>query len=571
LNFEQGYTRAIEAALDRERLGMWNRQFSAIPNLSIYERSVSPVAAWRILTGKRYQGRHNISEMFLLVDLNFPYSEPRVVVPGLQLGDWPHVEPGGLLCLKETLVGACPGERILQAISYADDLLMFDAERVDSDFRLEFSSYWSQKETRESKVFMYSLASVTRASKVVVYAKSLSGKTYYFADTKKQLQRWLENRRNDVSGYSFGETKLQWLPQPLIPSKFPETGNSALSLFDETTHIIKPAYGGSLPLLLGATTSSGDVVVGMVLKPSVMAMSTKGFRKKSACWNRRLKDSLMSERIGRYSVDRVDGEYVHSRGADGEYSNIKNKRVAIIGCGSLGSSICMLLAQAGVGRFLLVDNDRLQPHNTSRHALGSRFIGRDKVDGMKAKIQEDFPHIEVDKLICERVEKVSDAELEEILSCDLVVTCGIDFIGVKHVMKSRCKLRTAPCLVCWAEPFSLSGHSFGILAGDDIDMAVGENCRSSVEIVDWGAVDVMVAEAGCGNYFQPHGAIDLQRVAIMSARHALDILQSFSVRSEHRCWIGDKQVIEKRGGRLVVDPLRVSNSEWTEPWPPTQS
>jgi len=45
LNFEQGYTHAIEMALEREMPGMWSRQFSEIPNSSIYHRSISPVAA----------------------------------------------------------------------------------------------------------------------------------------------------------------------------------------------------------------------------------------------------------------------------------------------------------------------------------------------------------------------------------------------------------------------------------------------------------------------------------------------------------------------------------------------
>lgn len=571
LNFDQSYTRKIENALDRELPGQWSRLFSVIPNLSIYRRSVTPIAAWRILTGKRHHGRHNIAEMLLLVDSHFPYSEPRIVVPGLQLGEWPHVEPGGLLCLKETVVGVCPGERILQTISHADELLMFDADRVESDFRREFASYWSQKETSGSKVSMYSLVSVTRSSKVVAYAKCVTGEKFYFADTRKQLKTWFENRRINASGYFFGETLLQWTPKPLIPSEFPETGRDALSLFDESEQSIKPAHEVSFPLLLGATTSSGDVLVGMVLKSSSMARSIQGRRNKGPFWKRIQKDSIMSGRVGRYSVERVDGEYVHSRGADGEYSVLKHKRVAVVGCGSLGSSICMLLAQAGVGRFMLVDNDRLKSHNTSRHVLGSRFIGLDKVDGMKGKIQEDFPHVEVDRLILERVENMSDADLEDLLSCDLVVTCGIDFIGVKHIMELRTKLRAAPCVVSWAEPFSLAGHSFGILSGDDIDKAVGENCRSSVEMVDWSGVDVMSTEAGCGNYFQPHGAVDLQRIAVMSARHALDILQSFSLSSEHRSWIGDKQVIEKRGGRLLIEPIHASNTEWAASWPPDRS
>lgn len=45
------------------------------------------------------------------------------------------------------------------------------------------------------------------------------------------------------------------------------------------------------------------------------------------------------------------------------------QNIAILGCGSLGSKICLHLARNGNGPFLCVDNDIFLPHNNARHGL----------------------------------------------------------------------------------------------------------------------------------------------------------------------------------------------------------
>jgi len=54
------------------------------------------------------------------------------------------------------------------------------------------------------------------------------------------------------------------------------------------------------------------------------------------------------------------------------------KRVALIGCGSLGSKIAANLAASGVSRFLLVDCDYFEPNNSVRHELGVECFGLNK-------------------------------------------------------------------------------------------------------------------------------------------------------------------------------------------------
>jgi len=58
--------------------------------------------------------------------------------------------------------------------------------------------------------------------------------------------------------------------------------------------------------------------------------------------------------------------------------NTFDKCVTTIGVGALGSQVTMNLAKSGFGKWILIDDDRLMPHNVARHALGGCFVGGGK-------------------------------------------------------------------------------------------------------------------------------------------------------------------------------------------------
>lgn len=69
-----------------------------------------------------------------------------------------------------------------------------------------------------------------------------------------------------------------------------------------------------------------------------------------------------------------------------ETDKMSNKRVVILGCGSVGSLVGMELARSGVGHFMLVDADILEYHNVCRHQCGIEDVGDLKVNALERKI-----------------------------------------------------------------------------------------------------------------------------------------------------------------------------------------
>ena len=78
-----------------------------------------------------------------------------------------------------------------------------------------------------------------------------------------------------------------------------------------------------------------------------------------------------------------------------ETDALADSRVAIFGHGSGGSNIAIDLAKSGVGKFSLVDHDRLEVCNVARHYCDLSDIGRLKVQAMADAIRRKNPYAEV--------------------------------------------------------------------------------------------------------------------------------------------------------------------------------
>jgi molybdopterin/thiamine biosynthesis adenylyltransferase len=79
-----------------------------------------------------------------------------------------------------------------------------------------------------------------------------------------------------------------------------------------------------------------------------------------------------------------------------ESTALEKKSVAVVGLGSGGSTIAVALAQAGIGRMVLVDRDRLEVANVSRHACGLGDLGRRKTRAVGDLVRGKNPALTVE-------------------------------------------------------------------------------------------------------------------------------------------------------------------------------
>ena len=82
-------------------------------------------------------------------------------------------------------------------------------------------------------------------------------------------------------------------------------------------------------------------------------------------------------------------------GKDG-IKKLNDAKVAVFGLGGVGSYVVEGLARAGIGHFVLIDDDKICQTNINRQIIATRkTVGRDKVLVMKERIAEIDPDITV--------------------------------------------------------------------------------------------------------------------------------------------------------------------------------
>jgi molybdopterin/thiamine biosynthesis adenylyltransferase len=74
---------------------------------------------------------------------------------------------------------------------------------------------------------------------------------------------------------------------------------------------------------------------------------------------------------------------------------LRDKCVLFVGCGSGGSFVLRELVRSGIGRFVLIDHDRLEIANVCRHELGLGDLGRLKVNALRDYVLDRNPQATV--------------------------------------------------------------------------------------------------------------------------------------------------------------------------------
>lgn len=101
------------------------------------------------------------------------------------------------------------------------------------------------------------------------------------------------------------------------------------------------------------------------------------------------------------------------------------KKAVLVGCGSVGSLVAVELAKAGVGNFMLIDNDVFGYHNICRHQCGIYDVGRFKTDALADRIFQINPYATVMKKNC-MIQEIDRGEMEDFCNEDTIIIGGAD-------------------------------------------------------------------------------------------------------------------------------------------------
>ena len=125
--------------------------------------------------------------------------------------------------------------------------------------------------------------------------------------------------------------------------------------------------------------------------------------------------------------------YTRSKGLI-EVGALEQRSVLIVGLGSGGASIAVELAKAGVGSFSLVDFDRLELHNISRHIAGVNELGRLKTYIVRDAILSKNPYAHINTYPID-IMKNTDI-IERLVSETDLVIAATDSLSSRYLLNS---------------------------------------------------------------------------------------------------------------------------------------
>lgn len=566
MRFDEPEIAIIEAALARTRPGGWRRAFDGEIGAA---SSLQLKGAWRLDYPKAKHSHPSLDHLFIGIDQAFPWSEPRVIAPQADADDcipWPHVESDGLLCLLTTRYEADAGERVIDTLNDAHDLFGWSPAKRKLEFQREFRSYWQKHATPTARSGI-SLIAPDGSDRDIVYWQSSKGRIV-FADDVESLSAWIRNTGQEPPR-SLPTTRLTWLVDVPAPDQYPTDGGSMFDLVGQDVLAPHLVPGVPLSVLLGIRTESGPIFAGVTLTGVREKQLKQGFRNIHRVPRHIVVGSFRNFPVARFGIERADPTWVHGRDHNPESTVLRGKTLGLIGCGALGGFLTRLVVQAGVGRLVLVDMDSITPHNTSRHVLGAGTTAENKALALGRALERDFPHLHRVQAEPASFECLKPAALDALAHVDLLISAGLGLETDVLIQAWReAQKEPSPWLCTWTEEFALAGHAVALFGTDRLMDGFDSSGLPRQRLTSaWPAGVATRAEAGCGNSFQPYGAVDLQGTVTLASRLALDVLLERINATTSRMWLGDRARVVALGG--TPSPVFDQNfCERTTEWSP---
>jgi molybdopterin/thiamine biosynthesis adenylyltransferase len=203
---------------------------------------------------------------------------------------------------------------------------------------------------------------------------------------------------------------------------------------------------------------------------------------------------------------------------------LRGKNVVVAGLGSGGSTVALELAKAGVGRFTLIDPDRIEESNLIRHECDDRYLGWNKAEAVADLILHRNPKAELQAMPFDLLRMDGVASLE-VARADLVAVCT-DAEAPKHFLNRFCTAMGVPAVYAGVYERATGGEVIRCPGGaeDACYACVTSVLKESVPVdegsqLDYGAIGpdgVLHGAPGLG--------LDVRLVALIQAKVCLATL-----------------------------------------------
>ncbi len=528
---------------------------SASPCKSQFEISIGFDGHARVEGGLPVRAR----EIFqLVVPHAFPYVHPRVCTRHRRFVGFPHVQWGHVLCLYASATDWRPEDGMFGLISQIDKWIR-DAARnlLDPD------------DAPLHPPVVYPINCRLVIPKIdtpqVAHSPWVGFAKLRLRNDRTEIVGWTQQPCDNTDNHA-----LAILLHKPFPFEYPKTVND---LFSELK--TQGIEYGSLMLCLASLankSSSGTSLTVVIGTPMRRIESGGPFIQHLAVWeiseldkskiatldfpqvaeNAILQKSAMETAVKWAMSAKVDWcrvyemrpEVTRRRDHRSSMAWFHGRRVAIWGCGAIGTHVAESVVRAGVAFFHLVDNGIVNPGILVRQCFDDADIGKWKVDALSERLKRINPDISVETSVRNLNECLNDSNILETHGIDLVIDCTAS-PAVQMTLEQRLrKTNSRPPIAALAidrnastgmVTISRPNHSGGTL--DIVRKLKLQACRDDklTKILDgfwpaFGLKEPFYPEPGCSEATFVGSHADL---ASLSARMLNAVARSLSKPDEH--------------------------------------
>lgn len=240
----------------------------------------------------------------------------------------------------------------------------------------------------------------------------------------------------------------------------------------------------------------------------------------------------------------------------GVENQLSDKKVCLIGCGSVGGYIADMLSSSGVGEITLVDPDKFQLENLHRHYLGAHTIGNFKTDALKLTLEYKYPFI---KINTSKSRLLDYCDFEKLTKFNLVICATGNVTHQRRINEFIVQNKIPTSLIfSWVEAYGVGGHAVAVLPNS-------QGCLNNVFIdnesdepslypnINFIRKDQKIKKnhAGCGTEFISYSNIDAIQTATISTQLALKVLSNKLEKSGYISWRGEQDLAKKNEIKLA--------------------
>ncbi len=338
----------------------------------------------------------------------------------------PHIGDDGNLCYlaKGAVVLDIfdPIGQALACLARAENVLgqILNQEVVD-DLIEEFNAYWS------GTFCFLDLENDWLGFQNCIYAENKTSEFLIVTDNPERSYKKLSSldiKKNESYVLTY-KLKTNALPRPLSKNWPPKNVSEVLawqSLLDSRSR------KKILQRINEAIKLSANCVLIIIESPTITYGFGVFFKKdkgKTKGHYSSLKGRIFDMNIQPITIMRIDDKYLSQRNIP-KLRTLSGKRIAMIGCGTIGGYLAEMLVKAGAGtsdgKLILIDCDIILPENIGRHRLGFPHLLTNKATALTEELKRLSPGSDIQALpidakqaSLENIDLLIDATGEEAL------------------------------------------------------------------------------------------------------------------------------------------------------------